>query len=233
LAEQLDRALRGAGRLAAVLSPHLTVEEAYLLAKYARRVDPQALLVAGPVPRVGQDESFPGGFVIRAEKGPNRRGVEAIVAALGRGLLSWEEFLAGPLPSGDIAAAWISGGYPTVWHDEETAAKFADLRELVVQDLFPSPLWQRATFQLPGAAFAEREGSYVNFADRLQSFSWAVRPPAGVMVEGRLYWRLLGETGLYAAAPVLAEVAAETLYFAAATQPPPDVGLDLKVNLLA
>ena len=209
------------------------MEEAYLLAKYVRGVDPRALLVAGPAPRVGQDEAFSGGFVIRAEKCPNRRGVEAVVAAMGDGFTSWDEFLTGPLASRELGAVWVSGGYPTDWNDDQTAAKFAGLRELVVQDTFASPLWERATFQLPGAAFAEREGSYVNFADRLQSFSWAVRPPAGVMLEGRLYWRLLGEPGMYAAPGVLAEAAREILYFSAAIRPAPDVGVDLKVNLLA
>jgi NADH dehydrogenase/NADH:ubiquinone oxidoreductase subunit G len=94
-------------------------------------------------------------------------------------------------------------------------------------------LWDRATFQLPGAAFAERGGSYVNCDDRLQSFSWAIRPPAGVMAEGRLYWRLLGERGMYDAPRVLGEAARQVSYFAAAVQPPPDAGVDLKVNQLA
>ena len=44
LPAELDRDLRGAGRLAAVLSPFLTVEEAYLLGKYVRQIDPQARL---------------------------------------------------------------------------------------------------------------------------------------------------------------------------------------------
>ena len=109
----------------------------------------------------------------------------------------------------------------------------SSVQELVVQDLFASPLYGRATYQLPGAAFAEREGSYVNQADRLQSFTWAIRPPAGVMVEGRLYWRLLGEPGMYDAPRVLDDVARQIAYFAAAAEPPPDVGVDLKVNQLA
>jgi hypothetical protein len=48
----------------------------------------------------------------------------------------------------------------------------------------------------------------VNFADRLQSFEWAIRPPAGVWVEGSLYWRLLGRKGLYNPRAVLSEAAA-------------------------
>ncbi len=82
--------------------------------------------------------------------------------------------------------------------------------------MFSSPLWERATYQLPGAAFAEREGSYVNHADRLQSVEWAIRPMAGVRVEAGVYWQLLGQSGLYKARRVLDEIAAEIGYFAAA-----------------
>jgi predicted molibdopterin-dependent oxidoreductase YjgC len=87
---------------------------------------------------------------------------------------------------------------------------------------------------LPGAAFAERDGSYVNRGDRLQSVPWAVRPPAGVRPEGPLFWEMLSKEGLYDARAVLAEVAAEILCFsAAAGGEVPEVGIDLKVNLLA
>ena len=56
-----DERLAQAGRLAAVLSPFLTVEEAYLLCKFIRGIDAEALLVLGPVPVVGEDERFPKG----------------------------------------------------------------------------------------------------------------------------------------------------------------------------
>ena len=71
------------------------------------------------------------------------------------------------------------------------AEKLAGVKTLIVQDSFSSPLWERADYQIPGATFAEREGSYVNAKDRLQSFRWAIRPPAGVLTEGQLYWQLL------------------------------------------
>src|SRR5688572_16152011 len=41
------------GRLAAIISPYQTVEEAYLLCKLARQLDPNALVAMGPVPVVG------------------------------------------------------------------------------------------------------------------------------------------------------------------------------------
>ena len=90
--ELLD-SLRNAGRLAAVISPHLTVEEAYLLCKFVRGIDAEAILVLGPVPTVGEDERFPGGFTIRAEKCPNRRGVEAVLAHFARRVTTFDDFL--------------------------------------------------------------------------------------------------------------------------------------------
>ncbi len=93
LPEELNRTLRSAGRLAAVVSPYLTVEEAYLLCKFIRGIDGEALLVLGPAPTAGEDERFPKGFVIAAEKCPNRRGVEAIIAHFAHRVMTFEQFL--------------------------------------------------------------------------------------------------------------------------------------------
>lgn len=228
----LDRRLREAGRLAGVFSPFLTVEEAYLLATYLRGIDPQAELLMGPIPTRGEDEVFKSGFTIRAEKCPNRSGVEAVVAAIAGQLVSWEEWLE-RAEREQYGAVWVSGGYPEPCYDEAAVERLSAVGVLVVQDLFPSPLWREATYRLPAAAFAEKEGSYVNQAQRLQSFAWAIRPPAGVWTEGQLLWRLLGRKGLYRARDVLSEVAGQISVFAAAARGVPDVGVDLRVNQLA
>jgi NADH-quinone oxidoreductase subunit G len=232
LPAELTGRLADAGRLAAVISPFVTVEEAFLLCKLIRGIDAEAPLVLGPVPVVGQDERFPKGFTISAEKCPNRRGVEAIIAHFAHRVATFEEWLP-ELERGAVQGVWVAGGYKTPWIDEAAAQRFERLKLLVVQDLFPSPLSQRATYVLPGAAFAERSGSYVNRADRLQTADWAIRPPSGVHPEGSLFWELLGRSGLYDARAVLDEVAREILYFSAAARPVPEVGIDLKVNLLA
>ncbi len=229
---ELPEKLKQAGRLAALISPHLTVEEAYLLCKYLRSLDNEAMLAVGPVVTEGQDEKFPNGFTILAEKAPNRRGVESVVAFFAGKLTPWDEFLNELEPAG-VKAVWVTGGYKSDWIDEGAAARLASVETLIVQDIFPSAVTQQATYVLPGAAFAERGGSYVNHADRLQSVQWAVRPPAGARVEGGVYWRLLGEQGLYRASPVLEELSAAIPFFAAASGPIPDVGVDLRVNQLA
>jgi hypothetical protein len=52
------------------------------------------------------------------------------------------------------------------------------------------------------------------------------------MTEAQLFWRLLNEPGLFNADRVREEVARRFVYFSAASIPPPDVGVDLKVNQL-
>lgn len=224
----LDAALRPVQRLAVILSPFLTVEEAYLLATYARQVQPQATLVVGPVPRQGEDQSFAGGFAIAAEKSPNRRGVTEVIAARTAHALSWDAWQAEQAADGPWDAVWWAGGYAPPGPDPGALSALARARLVIVQDLFASPLAERADWQLPATAFAERGGSYVNRHDRLQSFDWAIRPPQGVMREGQLYWRLLGRTGLYPPRAVLAEVAGAIAFFAAAGDAVPAEGIALR-----
>ncbi len=232
LPAELAERLKQAGRLAAVLSPFLTVEEAYLLSRFVRNLDADARLVLGRVPAVGTDERFPKGFVISAEKCPNRRGVEAVIAHFAHGVTTFDQFLP-ELDRGALDGVWIAGGYKGDWIDEATARRFERLKLSVVQDLFPSPLSALATFVLPGAAYAERPGSHVNCSDRLQSAAWAIRPPAGVRTEGSLLWELNGRKGLYDATAVLQEVAREIMFFSAAVGAIPETGVDLRSNLLA
>jgi len=232
LAGELHERLRQAGRLAGVVSPFLTVEEAHLLCKFIRSIDGQSLLMLGPVPVVGEDQRCPKGFTISAEKCPNRRGVEAILAHFAHRVPTFDELLS-ELDQGSVQGVWVSGGYKSDWIDQVAAGRFERLKLLVVQDLFSSPLSERASYVLPGAAYAERDGSYVNRADRLQSAPWAIRPPLGVRSEGNLLWEWSGRKGLYNSRAVLDELAREILYFSAAMSPVPEAGIDLRSNLLA
>jgi NADH-quinone oxidoreductase subunit G len=220
------------GRLAVAVSPMLTVEEAWMLCAVARAIDANAFLALGHVPVTGADETFPGGFTIRAEKCPNRKGVEEVLAAFGAGGKNWHDLLA-HVAAGHARAAWITAGYPSAWIDEAQAEAFAGLSCLVVQDLFDSPLSAHATWRLPAAGFAERSGTWVNVAHHAQSFRQAIRPPAGVWPEGRLFWNMLGRRGLYAAAAIRREAAGQSAAFAALADDVPPTGVDLRVRALA
>ncbi|MFO0913431.1 MAG: 2Fe-2S iron-sulfur cluster-binding protein [Pirellulales bacterium] len=231
LPSELDRVLRQAKTLAVSISPFLTVEEAYLLVSYARQIDPQARIGLGQVPVVGQDERFQNGFTIHAEKCPNRRGIEQLLQGLTGSVVdhgTWRNSIADDPPG----AVWVTGGYPQPVSSAEDAEALASVGVRIVQDLIPGPLWETAHYRLPSAAWPERSGSYVNVQDRLQSFEWAVRPPRGVLADGQLLWRLSGRQGLYQPRTVLSEISQQVGYFAAAAQPVPAVGIDLKVNQL-
>ena len=229
LIASLEDELRRAGHLAVVLSPFLTVEEAFLLGQFVRGIDADAVLALGPVPVDGDDETYPNGFTIRSEKCPNRRGVEAVISGLQQKYVTWDEFVAS-VPNESLGAVWFAGGYPAEWNDASTAANFAGVPLTIVQDLFATPLWEQAQIRLPGVGFAERAGSFVNATDRLQSFEWAIRPPAGAMSEGQLLWQLMGRPGLYRPQEVLHELGREIAYFAVALDDVPKVGVDLKIN---
>jgi NADH-quinone oxidoreductase subunit G len=155
-----------------------------------------------------------------------------VAAHFMRKWIAYDDILAA-VGRGEIGGLWVSGGYKGDWIDAAEAEKFARLKLLVVQDLFPSPLAERATYQLPGCAWAEREGSYVNYADQLQTMPAAIRPPLGLRTEAALFWELLGKKGMFNSRKVLDEIAREIIYFSAALAPVPETGIDLKSNLLA
>lgn len=203
-----------------------------MLCAVARSIDPEAFLAVGMVPRQGADETYPGGFTIRAEKCPNRLGVEAVVGLFDPAMRSWDDLVA-HVRGGNATAAWITAAYPGPWIDEATASVFADLRCLVVQDLFDSPLTSVATWRLPAAGFAERAGTWVNVGHRAQSFAQAVRPPAGVWPEGRLLWNMLGRRGLYDPVAVRRQVAEASAALAALGDEIPPTGIDLRIRQLA
>ncbi len=220
------------GRLAVCISPHATVEEAYLLAKIARSFDEQVVLALGPVPTVGEDKTFSAGFTIRAEKAPNRRGVTEVLNHFGGGISFGE--LAERAATGEFAALWVSAGYPSVdWIDQQTADQLAQAKLLIVSDLFSTRLSAQADYVLPATSFAEKDGSYVNSQAHLQSARWAVRPRQGIRSEGSTYQHLLGKKGLYRASLVLEEIAQTIDFFAPAKDGLPEVGLSLEPAAVA
>ncbi len=69
VAQGLKEIVERGGIIAGVLSPFLTVEEAYLLARYLKGLNPGNVLALGPVPTRGSDQTFLAG----PDQGTNRR----------------------------------------------------------------------------------------------------------------------------------------------------------------
>ena len=217
---------QGGAKLAGVISPFLTCEEAYLLASYLKQLSKDVVLVLGKVPVVGEDDVFPRGFTIRAERCPNRMGVEAVIRHFQSDVVTWPQLLE-KIDAGQIQAAYITANYPDPWIDDEEAAKFDKLSLRIVQDILPSPLARRANYVVPGVTYAEKAGSYVNHAGLIQMTDWALRPFEGAHIDGQTFADLLGRRGLYLASDVQKEMAQTIPFFGRAAEGIPESGLNL------
>ncbi len=224
------------GSVAGVFSPWMTIEEAYLLAVYLRSVSPHAVLGMGPIEIVGEDDHYPkdvhgrppseAKFTIRAEKCPNRRGVESVLQHFSDDIPSFDELLT-QIDSSQFDAVYLVGGAPRGWISEAQAASLSKVGLIAVQDIFPSPASSRATFVLPGGSFAEREGTFVNHAGLAQGIQRAVRGPGDARVDGRILWELNERPGLFRAATVRKEMASVIPAFAALSEGKIDDGGNL------
>jgi NADH-quinone oxidoreductase subunit G len=233
--------------VAAILSPFLTCEEAFLLAKYVKELSPNARLYLGPVPVIGDDDTYPKDrrgrpiepvkFTIRAEKCPNRRGVEAVLKKYQGEVLPFERAVQAA-GRGEITALWIAAGYPQgggyvgprPWLIEEQAAAFRKAALLVAQDVLPSLVSAKADYVLPAAAWAEKEGTFVNHAGLAQAIKKAAHAPGESRSEGQVFADLMGRRGLLHAGPVRAELAAAVPALAKLTESMPPLGTRLELQ---
>jgi NADH-quinone oxidoreductase subunit G len=202
----------GPGSLYAVLSPMMACEEAYLLAKAIRAIDPAALLVSGPAPTAGEDQVFKHyltqkeTFRIKAEKVPNAAGIRRVLQMIGGPTATWDEFTAGTRDDvKNLKAGWIVGGYLSSWLP---ATLPAPLKKgfRVLQDILASDFATKADILLPSSCWAETEGTWENHAGKLQLFLAAVPCPEGVRRAGDVYYTLLARPGLYNAETVRQEM---------------------------
>jgi len=165
-----------AGPLAVVVSPFLTCEEAYLLAKLARAIDPAARFAMGPLPRRGDDTSFPNPaagkpFVTRAEKAPNARGVRRVLESIG-GCADFDTLL-DQCRGGQVGSVLLTGNYPSEWMTADTLTALKNTR-VVLLDTHAGHAEAAAQVVLPSATFAEKAGTYENHAGLLQAFDQAI-----------------------------------------------------------
>lgn len=202
--------------LAAVLSPWMTLEEAYLLAGYMKSLSTKVTLALGPVHRVGEDDRYPKDlrgkpleptkFTIRAEKCPNRRGVEIILNHFAGGVTLMGDVL-GRAAAGDFAAIYLVGGDPSGWINDEQAVGLDKTKLVIVQDILPSAASRRADFVLAGGSFAERDGTFVNYAGLAQEIHRSIHGPGEARPDDRILWELAARRGMCQANALRREMA--------------------------
>ncbi|MCL2648617.1 MAG: molybdopterin-dependent oxidoreductase [Phycisphaerales bacterium] len=227
LADILKSAVQtaGPGSTAIVVSPFDATEEIYLQIKYARSIDPQAWLVIQPVPVVvagggggGQEEVFRNPetgqvtYTIKAEKCPNRWGLEKMLSHFGGNTCTLED-----LAFKKITAALVSAD-PVLLPDADFTA-FANIPTIIRLGTASTDLYQQATLSLPTVTWAEKSGVYENFEGRVQPFMQAIPPLGDSRSTGQIFWNLLGNPTPYNPATIRTSLATTMPEYATILEP--------------
>ncbi|MEM1444619.1 MAG: molybdopterin-dependent oxidoreductase [Planctomycetota bacterium] len=186
---EVTKLKKGPGSLAVVVSPMLSCEEASLLGQLAKKLDPQAVLAVGPVPIDGEDQTFPGGYTVRAEKAPNARGVRRALEQVADHVLAFDQ-----LDLSSVHAVVLTGNYPEGWITDDFEAALSG-KFVALLDTLPNALVDAGTggadVVLPGATWLEKAGTFENADGRLQTFEAAIPVREGTKSEGQLATDLL------------------------------------------
>ena len=195
-----------------VASGRMTNEEAFLLAEIRRVLGGDGVLT-DYVPRFGEAD----GILRSADLNPNTKGIELNgLSNKGRSLADLKR----SIDAGQIRAL-------LVLHEDLIAdagwdgATLQKLDLLVTLGLLQNATTDRADFILPGASFAEKRGSMINGAGRLQRLNRAIPNPGQSMDDWQILLRLKealgGGNGLHTIEEVFKAMAAKVPAFAGLT----------------
>ncbi len=181
-------------RIAVIVSPMLSCEDAYAMAKAARAIDDRAFLAMGPIPVQGQDKTFPpgkaDGFKLYAEKCPNSRGVKRVLEAVSKSsphggyVASFEQIIA-QLRSNEVGGVIITGNYPSNWITS-ALTQALEGKFVVAVDTLPSELIDRADVVLPCVTWVEKAGCFENAKGLIQAFEQAIPAREGARSESQI-----------------------------------------------
>ena len=176
ISDRLKRAQ--AGSVAIIASARQTNEELWLISKLKAKLG----AVSDSVARFGEADKL----LVSADKNPNTNGARLT------GICFTE--IGSNLPQ--IAAGIQSGKIRTLIVFGEDVTKhgigadlLAKLETLIVSDILPNETVKLAHYVLPGAAHAEKRGSFTNTKGRVQKFMKAVETPG----DARAEWEFLHE----------------------------------------
>jgi NADH-quinone oxidoreductase subunit G len=167
--------LQKAKKIALLVSPMISCEDAWLLGQLVRSVDKNAIVGMGPVQIVGEDKTFPSGFTVRSEKAPNARGIKRTLGDI----LDYKEW---KLQVGNADTVVVTGNYPEAWGTPE----IIESQTLILIDTLANNLTERANIFLPAATWAEKAGTFENCNHVLQTFERAIQPIGDSQAEGQI-----------------------------------------------
>jgi len=211
-------------QIAIVASGRLTNEEAFLLGEIRRALGGEEVL-CDIVPRSGEAD----GILRSADLNPNTNGLELFgLSDQGKTLGQIRR----GIETGRIEALFVlhenllgDAAWPL-----ETVQK---VKVLAVQSLLASPTTELADFVLPGASFAEKRGSMITAAGRLQRLNKAIAVPGQAMDDFQILLQLKAALGGGNGIPTIEEVfkamaEASSAFAGLSLSKIGDLGIDLK-----
>jgi NADH-quinone oxidoreductase subunit G len=212
-------------QIAIVASGRLTNEEAFLLGEIRQLLGGDQVL-CDIVPRFGEDD----GILRSADLNPNTNGLELFgLSDQGKTLGQIRH----GIDTGRIEALFVlhenllgDAGWPL--------ATVQNVKVLAVQALLASPVTELADYVLPGASFAEKRGSMINAAGRLQRLNKAIALPGHALDDWQILVQLKaalgGGNGIHTIEEVFKAMAAASPAFAGLSLSKiGDLGIDLKL----
>ena len=185
--------LRSSQSLAGVLSGRSTNEEAFLFAKWLKKIFAEpALEVFYQERALSEVEKV----LMSPDRSPNFRGARDMGVRSDSGYDSVIQKLA----AGNFSEVYIVGEDLIATHGEQIRSALQKLPFLVVQDIRMSETAKLAHVVLPATHFGEKEGTYTNRKGRVQKLNAAVIPPDEALQDCDIFIRLLelsGETVAY------------------------------------
>ena len=222
---EIARALRevverhGPAAVGVIGSAELTNEECYLTRTVFRDGlgSPNLDFPARPQPEVAYRK-----FTIEGDRNPNTRGARAAGVAPAAGGLGVRDMMAAAAEGRIRALVFLRGGPLDQFGHAEIVSRALDRAELVVViDLVPSAVSERAHWVLPGVSFAEKDGTFTNSQGRVQR----IRKVLTVRGDAREDWRILQDLGRALGALAASDPAPEAIFARLARAVPAFAGL--------
>lgn len=191
-ADKLKKVIKdgGASTLGFVVSPQLSLEGLYLAKRFVNEVLGTDNLYFGGKPDGKSDD-----FLIKADKNPNTKGVEAIFGGLDS-LKSSEDLIA------DIEAGTIKSLYMLETQlplDAANYGRFVDALDkldlFVLQAQHHGELAPKAHIALPACSHAETVGTYINFNGIAQEVEQAFQPHGSSLPHWQIFMRIARAMG--------------------------------------
>jgi NADH-quinone oxidoreductase subunit G len=173
-----------------VVSPQASCEDLLLAKRFATELLGTTQLYLG-----GKPDGFRDDLLIKADKNPNTRGVEAVFGGLDE-IASFDQ-LVDDMESGQVSALYMMGTHMP--SDDSVKRRFHDmvgeLDLFVLQSMHCGELCDEAHIALPACSHAEKDGTYVNVEGIAQPAYKAFDPHGESLPDWQIFMRLARAMG--------------------------------------